>query len=391
MGFEQELRDYLEGVQAGDVGSSRGDEPVARYAAETYLARREGSALRVSPLGEAFLRLRGRDAVRWLLLVEIAQSVGPDDPWRAPSELFEEALTATGISDLVDLETGAGAYAGSTLDRWRSIGALQRLVHRFHGDTMVVAPPMRDVVAGALAPGPWRTAVEALLADERAAAVPGLQPRAAEAMVEQTRMIVHEVRNALVPVRVHLDAILSPDDDVPLEPTIAKARKGVVRVLEFVEQMLETSEIVSDATDHDAARLVLDAIGRLDGGDRVQLVEPPAGLRVRGQRRQLVIALSNVIDNALQAAPAPKAVRVALSARDGHVRIEVDDEGTGVPAADRTRIFDQGFTTRPGGSGFGLAYVKRTVEAVGGGKVWCEDSDLGGARLVIELPSDTSR
>lgn len=390
MGFEQDLRAYLEGVEADPARVHDPKETlVASYSLETYLVRRERKSARVTPLGEAFLRLRGRDSVQWLLLVEVTLSKGWDDRWRVSRTMLAEALTERGI-EIVRVFGALGTVLGhgnSTLDRMRDLGVLGYQL-RESADHYFIPAAMREVVANVLVPGPWRSAVEALLADERAAAVPGLQTKTADVMVEQTRMIVHEIRNALVPVRVHLDSILNPDDEVPLAPTVTKARKGVVRVLEFVEQMLETSEIVSEATAHDAGRLVREAIGRLDGGERVQLIEPATILRVRGHGRQLVIAISNVITNAMQAAAAPRVVRVAVTGQQERIRIVVDDAGAGVPKADRTRVFDQGFTTRPGGSGFGLAYVKRTVEALPGGRVWCEDSDLGGARFVIELSSD---
>ena len=66
--------------------------------------------------------------------------------------------------------------------------------------------------------------------------------------------------------------------------------------------------------------------------------------------------------------------------------MSVDDAGPGVPESDRDRVFDDGFTTRPGGSGFGLAFVRRVVETDLAGSVSCEPSDLGGARFVVTLP-----
>ena len=52
----------------------------------------------------------------------------------------------------------------------------------------------------------------------------------------------------------------------------------------------------------------------------------------------------------------------------------------------REQVFQEGFTTRSDGSGYGLAYVRRVVADALRGRVWCEASDLGGARFVIELP-----
>src|SRR2546425_10916473 len=74
--------------------------------------------------------------------------------------------------------------------------------------------------------------------------------------------------------------------------------------------------------------------------------------------------------------------------REGWVRLTVDDSGPGVPREIRGRIFDPFFTTKSPdeGTGLGLAICQRVVTEVGG-KIWLEDSDLGGARFVVELPA----
>jgi signal transduction histidine kinase len=66
----------------------------------------------------------------------------------------------------------------------------------------------------------------------------------------------------------------------------------------------------------------------------------------------------------------------------------VEDSGPGVPNEIRGRIFDPFFTTKgpDEGTGLGLAICQRVVTEVGG-KLWLEDSSLGGARFVVELPA----
>ncbi|MFZ9668321.1 MAG: ATP-binding protein, partial [Solirubrobacterales bacterium] len=71
--------------------------------------------------------------------------------------------------------------------------------------------------------------------------------------------------------------------------------------------------------------------------------------------------------------------------------IEVDDDGPGVPPAERERVFDrfarldEARSSQTGGSGLGLAIVRAMVEA-GGGRVSCSASEMGGARFSIWLP-----
>ena len=70
------------------------------------------------------------------------------------------------------------------------------------------------------------------------------------------------------------------------------------------------------------------------------------------------------------------------------MQFSVDDSGNGVPEAVRHRIFDPFFTTKgpDEGTGLGLTISQRVVTEVGG-KIWLEESKLGGARFVVELPA----
>jgi signal transduction histidine kinase len=70
------------------------------------------------------------------------------------------------------------------------------------------------------------------------------------------------------------------------------------------------------------------------------------------------------------------------------VRLLVEDSGPGIARDIRHRIFDPFFTTKgpDEGTGLGLAICQRVVSEVGG-KIWLEESPLGGARFVVELPA----
>lgn len=105
--------------------------------------------------------------------------------------------------------------------------------------------------------------------------------------------------------------------------------------------------------------------------------------------RQVVL---NLLDNAVRYGPAGQTIRVRGSRDQDHVRIQVDDEGCGVPADERDLIFDA-FQRGEGavgtvvvGSGIGLAVVKEIVTAHHG-RTWVEDAPSGGARFVVEIPA----
>lgn len=128
--------------------------------------------------------------------------------------------------------------------------------------------------------------------------------------------------------------------------------------------------------------------------DQIQVVEElTAGpATVEGQAGQLQQVVLDLLHNSHQAmAEAGKGGRVWVRTRkqDGWVRVEVEDEGPGIPEEIRVRIFDPFFTTREVGRGTGLGLsVCHTIAQEHGGRLWAEPR-AGGACLVLELPATT--
>jgi signal transduction histidine kinase len=125
----------------------------------------------------------------------------------------------------------------------------------------------------------------------------------------------------------------------------------------------------------------------------VEVVHWPADgepLEIAALEDQLAHAVSNLVDNA--ARYASSAVQITLSCFDDTVRMVVDDDGPGIAPADRERVFerftrlDDSRARAQGGSGLGLAVV-RAIVSRHHGRIRIEDSPLGGARFVVELPA----
>ncbi len=369
------------------------DENVEAYALENKLVRGGlPGRRRLTELGRGFLRLRGKDAIRWLLTNEVVQSTGSFDPWHTSHELLQEAVTTKRIAPLFVENTGYFGYSDETLDRLTGLGVLSAVVDRPEDGVTLefrTEAAMRDVVQAVLEPGPWHTAIRALLDDERAVALPGVAISATDATIEQTKLIVHEVRNALIPVRHDLEALRSFAVEHAEQQRIETAKQGVVRVLDFVEAMAQMSELITEPhTRSEIGAVVDEALGWIDTGHRVERLPFPDAVYLLVPRTRFARAISNVVGNALQATAAAQPVRLIIERIKGGVRVVVDDGGPGVPIEHRARIFLEGVTMRQdgAGSGFGLAFARRVVEGALHGKIWCEDSDLGGARFVIEVP-----
>jgi two-component system sensor histidine kinase SenX3 len=145
--------------------------------------------------------------------------------------------------------------------------------------------------------------------------------------------------------------------------------------------------IVDEAVDRNRLGAEAKDIELVRGGDR--------GMRVMGDENQLVTALSNLLDNAVAYSPTGTRVAIGVHDREDAVEISVSDQGAGIEAVDRERIFERFYRADParsrdtGGTGLGLAIVKHIVSNHGGEvAVW---SQLGaGSTFTIRLPHSTT-
>lgn len=124
----------------------------------------------------------------------------------------------------------------------------------------------------------------------------------------------------------------------------------------------------------------------------IQLYEPVNGLKIKADRARLMLALGNVLDNAVRFTPAPGTITIDAKPRSHEVWISVQDTGVGITAENIERMFDEFFqvenhmTRAHGGLGIGLS-VARTVIKLCGGRIWAESQGLGrGSTLTIALP-----
>ena len=142
----------------------------------------------------------------------------------------------------------------------------------------------------------------------------------------------------------------------------------------------------------DAISEGLDSVTHLlEAGDmEVELtLEPDLWVDANGDAITRIVV--NLLDNAIKYGPTGQTLKVEVSRSNESARLSVEDEGPGVPVADRNRIWkayrrlDRDVRTQVQGSGIGLSVVSELV-SLQGGRVWVEGADGGGARFLLELP-----
>ena len=127
---------------------------------------------------------------------------------------------------------------------------------------------------------------------------------------------------------------------------------------------------------------------------RVELaaVGVPSGLTVTGDRRALVRALTNLIDNAVRYSDPDSQVTVIVEGLTDSVALSVRDEGVGIPRTELERVFerfyrvDRARSRETGGTGLGLAIV-RHVAGNHGGRVAVESKPGDGSTFTMTLPA----
>jgi len=123
-------------------------------------------------------------------------------------------------------------------------------------------------------------------------------------------------------------------------------------------------------------------------GHNVTLDVKNPGLTVRFCRLEIRRVIINLVLNAAQASPAGAGIEVELTGTAGAVMVAIRDHGSGIPAHFRDKIFETHFTTKPRGSGLGLASCQQLVEKLHKGKIAFVDAEDGGTVFSFTLPRD---
>jgi len=206
----------------------------------------------------------------------------------------------------------------------------------------------------------------------------------------------HELRSPLASLRQYAEVARSHPDRMSLEDLSEAVLDEGARLERLVQGMLLLAQVTERsllATGRavDLDDLVLAEARRLRDSMALTVDATHVGpARVHGDQNLLGQVVRNLVDNAAQHASAQ--VTLALQLQAGEAVLVVEDDGHGVPAAERERVFerfvrlDESRARASGGTGLGLAIVRETVQAHGG-SVRVGASDLGGARFEVRLPA----
>ncbi len=214
----------------------------------------------------------------------------------------------------------------------------------------------------------------------------------------------HELRTPAALIRANAEVMeregLVADDGRPLVTDIVTEADRLGRLVGDLLQLAATDAtgIVIEPRPVDVAAIAADTVRQAEAlaterGVRLVMAEGnSAPAVVNGDRDRLVQLLLILLDNAFDHSPPDGTVTVRVRRVDHHVELTVADEGPGVPAAERERVFEP-FTRLPGvrrdragGTGLGLAIARRIATAHRG-TIHVAEASGGGAAFVVTMPA----
>lgn len=207
--------------------------------------------------------------------------------------------------------------------------------------------------------------------------------------------VAHEIRTPLAYIQNHLALVQKRIEREAaagdLAGHVAAALDGVDRVNALVRDLRRFARLPSTVASQPLEGVAREALTLFEAAHRGRVVvearlAPTPAVRVdAGQVQQVIL---NLLQNAAEASPPGRAIRLETRAAPGAAEILVRDEGVGIPPDVLARMYEPFFTTKKEGTGLGLSIVRRIVEAHGA-TLACDTKPGRGTTFVATFPEAT--
>lgn len=202
--------------------------------------------------------------------------------------------------------------------------------------------------------------------------------------------LAHEIRNPVASVAGALDLLADEPDAGERQVVIRMARARLDQMRMLLDDTLRLVRPVEGPAERvDLVAVIRSAVADLTldpqlAGISVHVDDLAASIWVRAHEEPLRQAFANLLLNAAQAQGGQGSIRIFVACHPRQAIVRVMDEGPGIPREIRDQVFSPFYTTRTEGTGLGLAFVRRVVDAAGGAVA--VDDVPGGACIRLELP-----
>jgi len=238
-------------------------------------------------------------------------------------------------------------------------------------------------------------------------AVVYLDDQSEQARMEASRRdfvanVSHELKTPVAAMGVLAEALLESGDDPETvhrfgEKILTESQRLASMVGELIElSRLQGAEPLPELESVDVDTVVSEAISRhkvaADNAEITVTTDAPSGFRVLGDQPLLVMALANLISNAIAYSPDGSKVSISRRRRGDNIEIAVTDRGIGIARADQERVFERFFrvdkarSRATGGTGLGLAIVKHVAANHNGSiRLWSQPGT--GSTFTLSIPA----
>lgn len=211
---------------------------------------------------------------------------------------------------------------------------------------------------------------------------------------QMTSVLAHEIRNALGSIKGYAQWLEEKaDEGSPQKEALNMVVTGSLRIEALVQELLLYSKEEAYHEERvELAPLIEEVIvfSTPDSSAGIDLNIPP-GIYVNVDREKLFRVIVNGIRNAMDAVDETGRITISSSERGRWVEIAIEDTGEGISQKDPDRLFTPFYTTKTDGTGLGLAYAKKVVEAMGGAIKLTNRTGGPGAVLTVQLPTARSK
>lgn len=196
-----------------------------------------------------------------------------------------------------------------------------------------------------------------------------------ESMSHLVRGLAHEIGNPLAAMKTSVQVLAKNFDQFPREKKesyMLRIVDGANRIQAILDRVLRHQRWKIERRDPVPVRPVCDMVSALFAEDlrerRIDLTIDGAddGVLLLGDATAVEAVLAILVSNAADACREGGRVKISVFQEEREVRIEVHDNGCGIPAQDLERVFQPFFTTKPQGSGVGLSHAHHLMEQMGG-------------------------
>jgi len=216
--------------------------------------------------------------------------------------------------------------------------------------------------------------------------------------------VSHELKTPVGALGLVAETLAAETDPAVMRRLVDRMQIEAMRLGRIIDDLLDLSRIEDEGQPRrepvpvhllvaEAVERVRPTAERLDV--RVEAPDPPHGYRVVGDRRQLVSALHNLLENAVKYSDRFSSVQVEVQAEETAVAIAVCDHGIGIPVRDLDRIFerfyrvDRARARDTGGTGLGLAIVRHVADNHDGA-IEVTSREGEGSTFTLHLPAGPS-